>query len=98
MDSKSRTLTATSCFSVVLVHERQFKWGFWVAELVVKSRLPPQAGSFCLYARVTMWKVDKGFIDLTFLAFLGRFTRAGSGPNPKEITVRVERNRSQIRL
>ena len=28
MDSNSRTLTATSCFSVVLVHERQFKLGF----------------------------------------------------------------------
>lgn len=26
-DSKSRTLTDTFCFSVVLVHERQFKLG-----------------------------------------------------------------------
>jgi hypothetical protein len=36
VDSNSRTLTAKFCFSVVLVHERQFKLGFCVAELVVK--------------------------------------------------------------
>jgi hypothetical protein len=36
VDSNSRTLTATFCFSVVLVHGHQFKLGFCVAELVVK--------------------------------------------------------------
>ena len=36
MDSNSRTLTATFCFSAVLVHERRFKLRFGVAELVVK--------------------------------------------------------------
>jgi hypothetical protein len=34
MDSNSRTLTATFCFSAVLVHERDFKLGFGVAESV----------------------------------------------------------------
>ena len=45
VDSNSRTLTATFCFSAVLVHERRFKLGFGVAELVVKITTSTAAAS-----------------------------------------------------
>ena len=56
VDSNSRTLTDTSCFSVVLVHERHLKLrialGEWLANPVcIHSALSADVGSMCVMRR-----------------------------------------------